>query len=137
MSFRKENPIKTPPTYSDFSASFSRNVITNDVVRLNDIDAVKRSVKNLIVTDKYERLLDPELGAGISELLFEQMTPLTTVALRETIIQTLNQYEPRINIDTIDVTPDYDRNSYFISIAFSLVRNEQAGTVEFLLNRIR
>jgi phage baseplate assembly protein W len=137
MSFRKENPIKTPPTYSDFSASFSRNVITNDVVRLNDIDAVKRSVKNLIVTDKYERLLDPELGAGISELLFEQMTPLTTVALRETIIQTLNRYEPRINIDTIDVTPDYDRNSYFISIAFSLVRNEQAGTVEFLLNRIR
>jgi phage baseplate assembly protein W len=137
MSFRKENPIKTPPTYSDFSASFSRNVITNDVVRLNDIDAVKRSVKNLIVTDKYERLLDPELGAGISELLFEQMTPLTTVALRETIIQTLNRYEPRINIDTIDVTPDYDRNSYFISIAFSLVRNEQVGTVEFLLNRIR
>ena len=137
MSFRKENPIKTPPTYSDFSASFSRNVITNDVVRLNDIDAVKRSVKNLIVTDKYERLLDPEFGAGISELLFEQMTPLTTVALRETIIQTLNRYEPRINIDTIDVTPDYDRNSYFISIAFSLVRNEQAGTVEFLLNRIR
>jgi phage baseplate assembly protein W len=106
-------------------------------VRLNDIDAVKRSVKNLIVTDKYERLLDPELGAGISELLFEQMTPLTTVALRETIIQTLNRYEPRINIDTIDVTPDYDRNSYFISIAFSLVRNEQVGTVEFLLNRIR
>jgi phage baseplate assembly protein W len=137
MAFRKENPIKTPPTYSDFSASFSRNVITNDVVRLNDIDAVKRSVKNLIVTDKYERLLDPELGAGISELLFEQMTPLTTVALRETIIQTLNRYEPRINIDTIDVTPDYDRNSYFISIAFSLVRNEQVGTVEFLLNRIR
>jgi phage baseplate assembly protein W len=137
MSFRKENPIKAPPTYSDFSASFSRNVITNDVVRLNDIDAVKRSVKNLIVTDKYERLLDPELGAGISELLFEQMTPLTTVALRETIIQTLNRYEPRINIDTIDVTPDYDRNSYFISIAFSLVRNEQVGTVEFLLNRIR
>ena len=137
MSFRKENPIKAPPTYSDFSASFGRNVITNDVVRLNDIDAVKRSVKNLIVTDKYERLLDPELGAGISELLFEQMTPLTTVALRETIIQTLNRYEPRINIDTIDVTPDYDRNSYFISIAFSLVRNEQVGTVEFLLNRIR
>ena len=91
MSFRKENPIKSPPTYSDFSASFSRNVITNDVVRLNDIDAVKRSVKNLVMTDKYERLLDPALGAGISELLFEQMTPLTTVALRETIIQTLNQ----------------------------------------------
>jgi phage baseplate assembly protein W len=137
MSFRKENPIKSPPAYSDFSASFSRNVITNDVVRLNDIDAVKRSVKNLVMTDKYERLLDPALGAGISELLFEQMTPLTTVALRETIIQTLNQYEPRINIDTIDVTPDYDRNTYFISIAFSLVRNEQVGTVEFLLNRIR
>jgi len=137
MSFRKEKPIKSPPTYSDFTASFSRNVITNDVVRLNDIDAVMRSVKNLVMTDKYERLLDPALGAGISELLFEQMTPLTTVALRETIIQTLNQYEPRINIDTIDVTPDYDRNSYFISIAFSLVRNEQAGTVEFLLNRIR
>jgi phage baseplate assembly protein W len=89
------------------------------------------------MTDKYERLLDPNLGAGVSELLFEQMTPLTTIALRETIIQTLKQYEPRINIDTVDVTPDYDRNTYFVSIAFSLIRNEQVGTVEFLLNRIR
>lgn len=137
MSFRKENPIKAPPTYSDFSASFSRNLVTNDVVRLTDIDAVKRSVKNLIVTDKYERLLNPSIGAGISELLFEQMTPLTTIALRETIIQTLSEFEPRINIDTVDVTPDYDRNTYYISIAFSLVRNEQVGTVEFILNRVR
>jgi phage baseplate assembly protein W len=137
MAFRKENPIKAPPTYSDFSASFSRNVITSDVVRLADIDAVKRSVKNLIITDKYERLLNPTIGAGISELLFEQMTPLTTIAIRDTIIQTLNEFEPRINIDTIDVTPDYDRNTYFVSIAFSLVRNEQVGIVEFLLNRIR
>lgn len=137
MSFRKENPIKAPPTYSDFSASFSRNLVTNDVVRLTDIDAVKRSVKNLIVTDKYERLLNPSIGAGISELLFEQMTPLTTIALRETIIQTLSEFEPRINIDTVDVTQDYDRNTYYISIAFSLVRNEQVGTVEFILNRVR
>lgn len=137
MSFRKENPLKAPPTYSDFSTSFSRNLVTNDVVRLTDIDAVKRSVKNLIVTDKYERLLNPSIGAGISELLFEQMTPLITIALRETIIQTLSEFEPRINIDTVDVTPDYDRNTYYISIAFSLVRNEQVGTVEFLLNRIR
>lgn len=137
MAFRKENPIKAPPTHSDFSASFSRNVITNDVVRLTDLDAVKRSVKNLIVTDKYERLLNPNIGAGISELLFEQMTPLTTIAIRDTIIQTLNEFEPRINIDTVDVTPDYDRNTYFVSIAFSLIRNEQVGTVEFLINRIR
>jgi phage baseplate assembly protein W len=82
-------------------------------------------------------LLNPTIGAGISELLFEQMTPLTTIAIRDTIIQTLNEFEPRINIDTIDVTPDYDRNTYFVSIAFSLIRNEQVGTVEFLLNRIR
>jgi phage baseplate assembly protein W len=125
MAFRKQNPIKTPPTYSDFSTAFSRNVITNDVVRLTELD------------DKYERLLNPTIGAGISELLFEQMTPLTTIAIRDTIIQTLNEFEPRINIDTVDVTPDYDRNTYFVSIAFSLIRNEQAGTVEFLLNRIR
>lgn len=137
MSFRKENPIKSPPKYSDFSAQFGRNRMTNDVVRLTEMDAVKRAVKNLIMTDKYERLLDPKIGAGIRALLFEPMTPLTTIAIRDVISDTLSRYEPRAVVDQINVEPDYDRQSYYITIIFSLQSTEQVASVEFFLNRIR
>lgn len=137
MSFRKENPIKKPPTYSDFSAQFGRNRITNDLVQLTEIDAVKRAIKNLIMTDKYERLLNPRIGAGIRALLFEQMTPLTTMSIRDVISNTLSEFEPRAIVDQVDVQPDYDRQSYYITIIFSMRSTEQVGTVEFFLNRIR
>lgn len=137
MSFRKENPLKKPEPYSDFSAQFGRNRLNNDVVRLTDLDAVKRSIKNLILTDKYERLLDPRIGAGIRALLFEPMTPLVTISIRDTISNTLATYEPRAIVDQIDVQPDYERQSYYVTIIFSIQSTEQVGTVEFFLNRIR
>ena len=137
MSFRKENPLKNPAPYSDFSAQFGRNRLNNDVVRLTDLDAVKRSIKNLILTDKYERLLDPRIGAGIRALLFEPMTPLVIISIRDTISNTLSAYEPRAIIDQIDVQPEYDKQSYYVTIIFSIQSTEQVGTVEFFLNRIR
>jgi phage baseplate assembly protein W len=129
--------LSKPPIYSDFSTSFARNPVQNDVVRLTDFDAVKRSVRNLILTGKYERLIDPEIGANIYNLLFEPMDPTTTILIRKAIEITLQNYEPRANIDQIIVTPDYDRNRYFIQVVFSLNTNQRQATVELFLNRIR
>ncbi len=86
---------KKQPKYSDFSTSFARNPIQSDLLRISEFDAVKRSVRSLILTDKYERLLDPNIGGNIRALLFEPIDAATTITLRNAIESTLNNYEPR------------------------------------------
>lgn len=126
------------PTYSDFSTAFSRNPVQDDLVRITEFSAVKRSVRNLVLTNKYERLLDPAIGANIQSLLFEPLTSTSAVLLRDAIKLTLKNYEPRAIINQITVQPDYDNNRYFIQIVFSLKTNQQNSTrVELFLDRIR
>jgi phage baseplate assembly protein W len=137
MAFRKQKPIKPEPIYSDLSTNFSLNAMTGDVVRLTEMDAVKRAIKNLIMTNKYERLLDPRFGAGINALLFEPMTPLVTITIRDTIETSISTYEPRADLKTVDVVPDYDGQTYYVDIVFSLRNTNQTGTVQFLIDRIR
>ena len=137
MSFRKQKPIKPEPIYSDLSTNFSLNAMTGDVVRLTELDAVKRAVKNLIMTEKYERLLDPRFGAGINALLFEPMSPMITMTLRQIIEENIRTYEPRADVKTIDVVPDEYNQTYYIDIVFSLRNTNQTGTVQFFIDRIR
>lgn len=126
------------PTYSDFSTAFSRNPVNNDLVRVTEFNAVKRSVRNLILTNKYERLLDPAIGGNVQSLLFEPMDAMTSVLIRNAIELTLQNYEPRAIINQINVQPDYDNQRYFIQIVFSLKTNQQnSTTVEVFLDRIR
>jgi phage baseplate assembly protein W len=128
---------KKQPKYSDFSTSFARNPIQSDLLRISEFDAVKRSVRSLILTDKYERLLDPNIGGNIRALLFEPIDAATTITLRNAIESTLNNYEPRAVIREIVIKPDYDRQAYYVQITFSLIYSEQQAAVEFFLNRIR
>jgi phage baseplate assembly protein W len=137
MAFRKPAPLGPTVTYSDFTTSFARNAVSNDVIRLTDINAVKRSIKNLVVTNKNERLLNPRIGAGLLSLLFEPMGPIVTLDIKESIADTLREFEPRIEKLNIDVTPDYDNNQYYVTIVFTMAAVPDTGTVEFTLNRIR
>jgi phage baseplate assembly protein W len=137
MSFRKQKPIKSEPIYSDLSTNFSLNAMTGDVVRLTELDAVKRAIKNIVMTNKYERLLNPRFGAGINDLLFEPMSPLTTMTLRDAIEDTIVTYEPRADLITLDVVPDDLNQTYYVDIVFSLRSTNQTGTVQFFIDRIR
>lgn len=137
MSFRKQKPLKPQPNYSDISTNFGLNAVNSDVVRLTEMDAVKRAIKNLVMTDKYERLLDPRFGAGINALLFEPMTPMTTMAIRDTIENSITTYEPRADLITLDVVPDEDNQSYYVDLVFSLRSTNQTATVQFFIDRIR
>ena len=137
MSFRKQKPIKPEPIYSDLSTNFSLNAMTGDVARLTELDAVKRAIKNLIMTEKYERLLNPRFGAGINALLFEPMSPLTTITMRDAIETSITTYEPRAVLKTLDVVPDYNSQTYYVDIVFSLRNTNQTGTVQFFIDRIR
>ena len=123
--------------YSDLDLDFTRNPVTGDVVKLIDVDAVKRSVKNLIQTNHYERPFHPEIGSDVRAMLFEPMTPLTALNLQRKVAEVLNNFEPRINLQQVLAKPDYDNNSYALRIMFYVIGVAGDVTVETMLERLR
>ena len=123
--------------YKDLDLDFGRNPITNDVNKIEDVDAVKRSVKNLVQTNFYERPFHPELGCGVRELLFENYTPLTGIFLKRKIEEVITNFEPRIKLVQIIARPDIDGNRYQLSISFYVIGIPTAVTVETFLERLR
>ena len=123
--------------YKDLDLDFGRNTVTNDVNRLTDAEAVKRSVRNLIQTNHFERPFHPEIGGNVRAMLFEPMTPLTALNLQRKIEEVLLNFEPRIKLIQIVANPDMDRNSYKLTISFYVVGTVQPVTVETFLERLR
>lgn len=129
--------VKYNEKYSDFNISFGLNPFDGDIARLTNVDAIKRSIVSLVLTDKYERLLDPRIGSSVRKMLFEPMSGLTSMMLKNYIEECIINYEPRAAIEEVIVQPDYDRNSYVVTVAFSLKSEEEIQLVQFLLERIR
>ena len=123
--------------YRDIDLDFNRNAVTNDVAVVEDVVAVKRSVKNLIQTNFYERPFHPELGCGIRELLFENFTPMTKIFLQRKIEEVLINYEPRINLQNVAVDDDQDGNRLVVDIYFYVVGVPGPQTVSTFLQRVR
>jgi len=123
--------------FRDIDLDFNRNAVTNDVAVVEDVIAVKRSVKNLIQTNFYERPFHPELGCGIRELLFENFTPMTKIFLQRKIEEVLINYEPRINLQNVAVDDDQDNNRLVVDIYFYVVGVPGPQTVSTFLQRVR
>ncbi len=123
--------------FRDIDLDFNRNAVTNDVAVVEDVVAVKRSVKNLIQTNFYERPFHPELGCGIRELLFENFTPMTRIFLQRKIEEVLINYEPRINLQNVAVDDDQDNNRLVVDIYFYVVGVPGPQTVSTFLQRVR
>ena len=111
--------------------------VTNDVNKLTDVEAVKRSVRNLINTNHFERPFHPEIGGNVRALLFENMTPLTALNLQRKIEEVLSNFEPRAKITQIIADPDMDRNGYRLEIRFYVIGIQNPITVETFLERLR
>jgi phage baseplate assembly protein W len=123
--------------YKDLDLDFGRNIVTNDVNKLTDVEAVKRSVRNLINTNHFERPFHPEIGGNVRALLFENITPLTALNLQRKIEEVLNNFEPRAKITQIIADPDIDRNGYRLEIRFYVIGIQNPITVETFLERLR
>ena len=123
--------------YKDLDLDFGRNTVTNDVNKLTDVEAVKRSVRNLINTNHYERPFHPEIGSSVRALLFEPITPLTSLNLQRKVEEVLNNFEPRIRLVQILSRPDADLNRYNLKISFYVVGTPLPVTVETFLERLR
>jgi phage baseplate assembly protein W len=131
------NSKRATRIYKDLDLDFGRNVVTNDVNKLTDVEAVKRSVRNLIQTNHFERPFHPEIGGNVRALLFEPISPLTALNLQRKIEEVLNNFEPRIKLVQILARPDLDRNSYHLTIMFYVIGVSEPVTVETFLERTR
>jgi phage baseplate assembly protein W len=124
-------------SFRDIDLDFDRNVVTNDVNAVENVIAIKRSVRNLVQTNYYERPFQPELGCGIRELLFEPFTPMTKVFLQSKIQEVLINHEPRIQLQNVAVDDDQDRNRLVVDIYFYIVGVPGPQTVQTFLQRVR
>ena len=123
--------------FRDIDLDFDRNIVTNDVNVVENVVAIKRSVRNLIQTNYYERPFNPELGCGIRELLFEPFTPMTKVFLEKKIQEVLINFEPRIQLQSVGVDDDQDRNRLIVDIYFYIVGVSGPQQVQTFLQRVR
>ena len=123
--------------YRDIDLDFGRNAVTNDIVKVEDVNAVKRSVTNLVQTNFYERPFHPELGCGVRELLFENFTPMTGIFLRRKIEEVLTNYEPRITLEQVAVDDDQDGHRLVVDIYFYVQGVPDPIQVTTFLQRLR
>jgi phage baseplate assembly protein W len=105
-------------TYSDFDLNFLIHPVREDINLLKDESAVIASVRNLVLTSKFETPFNPELGSNVRKLLFENWSPALDAMLAQLIAEVIQTYEPRVDLQQIDVTFDDDENGYFIKIYF-------------------
>lgn len=121
--------------YKDVSFTFIHPA-TGDVLPATDLDAIKNSVKNIVLTPIGTRPFFPEFGTGVSQLLFEPAGGLTGAAIKDEIIDGIRKFEPRVSKLQVDVTDNHEQNAYRITILFSTTYSQTAEFI-FLLNRTR
>jgi len=123
--------------YRDFFTDFSRHAQTGELNTKINEESVKQSVKNLLLTNKYERLFYPELGANLRALLFENATPAVYQQTKDYIQDVFDNYEPRAEFITSDVSFDHDRNRADITVRFRLINSVEPTTLSVILERTR
>jgi len=105
---------------------------------VTDIQAVKRSIRNLVQLNHYEKPFHPEIASGIREMLFELMTPITSIMIARKIEDVINNFEPRAVLQAVTAIPDFDRNSYEVKIEFYVVNTPtELVDMSVLLERLR
>ena len=123
--------------FSDLALSFTRNPVTNDATRKLNKNAIKASIKNIIMTGFYERPFEPDVGSGIKQLLFEQFGSFTESKIKKAIIHAISKYEPRAIVEDVDIDSEPDNNRFHVYILFSIHNVPSPIEIDLFLERIR
>ena len=124
--------------YADLDLFFQKKASTKDINKVTNIQAVKRSVRNLVLLNHFEKPFHPEIGSGVREMLFEPMTPLTSVILSKKVQDVIENYEPRARLVGVKARPDLDRNQYEMTKEFYVVNDPtDIITIDVFLERLR
>ena len=123
--------------YNDLNLDFQQNSATKDIQKISDVESVKRSVRNLINLNHYEKPFHPEIGSNLRAMLFELITPQMSHAISKEIDLLIRNYEPRCRLVQVNTQPMFDRNGYAAQISFYVVNHPEPVTVESFLERLR
>ena len=121
----------------DLDLNFGINPATKDIRKKIGENALKQSIKNLLMTNRGERLFEPEIFGGIYQYLFEPLSPFTAVSIKDSVTNVINTLEPRVVVREVTVSENSNQDGYDISIDFSIFNSEERLNVEFFLERLR
>jgi phage baseplate assembly protein W len=123
--------------FSDLDLDFFAHPITKDVVKRKGLDAIARSIRNLVFLNFYDKPFQPEIGSNARKLLFENINVMTANMLRDAIIQVIQNYEPRADVIDVTVQADIDHNGYTAQVQFRPVNTLEPQILSLFLERIR
>lgn len=137
INVRPDKTSVNPEKYTDLFTNFDVHPDKKDLLKHINEDAVKRSIRNILQTNKGERLFNPTFGGNLRRLLFENISPVTESLLREQIELSINNFEPRARLIDVIVSGYPDDNAYNVSVIFSTINTTEPITLGVILNRIR
>jgi len=134
--------ITRTPDYSDLDLDFIMHPTTKDVVKKTGVDAIKRSVRNLILTNFYDRPFRSFIGSNAQKILFDNINPFTASHLKNAIIEVITNFEPRVRLsrernDGVIVEVSPDNNGYIVRLYFIIVNRGEPASISFFLERLR
>ena len=129
--------INTARTFKDLDLNFTAHPVRKDITKHVNEYAIINSIKNLVLTNHYERPFQPELGSNIRRLLFENVDVIIAARIEREIVETIENFEPRVQVSKVTAIPSPDENQYNIELEFFIVNRPDPVTITFFLERIR
>ena len=123
--------------YSDIDFTLTKRPVVGDIALSYDSQAIIRSIRNILSTKKYEKMFNPDFGSNLDVILFENISSLTASALQKEISVAISNYEPRVSMKSVDVSPYPEKNGYSVTLTLYLLNATQPTTVTVFLERNR
>jgi phage baseplate assembly protein W len=131
-----KSPIRKTQ-FKDLDLDFLPHPVTKDIVQKTDAEAVKRSVRNLVLMSRFDKPFKPQIDSRISKLLFEPVSPLVALGIRSNLMDMINRYEPRAKINDIQVVFDPEYNAFNVVISFQVINSREVSNVSVSIERLR
>ena len=135
---QSQNTARSTRQYSDLDLFFGKKTSNADIQKVTDVQAVKRSLRNLVQLNTYEKPFHPEIAGGVREMLFEPMSPLVAQTIARKVEDVIENFEPRARLVSVRAIPDLDRNAYEIIVEFYVVNTPtELVDISIMLERLR
>jgi phage baseplate assembly protein W len=129
--------IESDRTFRDLDLNFTIHPVKKDINVYKNEFAIINSIKNLVLTNHYDRPFQPEIGSNIRRLLFEQVDSITAAQIEREITEVIGNFEPRAQVSRVNAVPSPDENLYKIRLEFFIINSSDPVTINFFLERIR
>ena len=135
---QSQNTARSTRQYSDLDLFFGKKTSNADIQKVTDVQAVKRSLRNLVQLNTYEKPFHPEIAGGVREMLFEPMSPILAAMIARKVEDVIENFDPRARLVSVRAIPDLDRNAYEIIVEFYVVNTPtELVDISIMLERLR